>query len=264
VSGIRVITEPRVYHVGSQVVDDDELSKFLADEGVSGWVTDSDVGGQKLVEISGRLCYMSFKNPRPGGNSAYINHILESGHGSVLEHAVFNLIIAGVSRGFSHEMVRHRAGFSFSQLSQRYVDESDVAFVVPPALMGGDDTRDPNLHFAYHAWRRSCVFARDCYIDVVYRLGEMFADEPDATARRKKAREAARSVLPNAAETKLFMSGNGRSWRHFLELRGHASADAEMRRVARAVLDVLRTAAPNIFGDYTVTDEGIETPYRKV
>src|ERR1700694_5176206 len=124
---MKIITEPSVYLVGRQAVDDGELSRFLADEGVESWQTDSSVGGEKLVETAGRLCYMSFAKPRPGGNKAYLGHILEVGHGSVLEHEVFNLIFTGVSRSFTHELVRHRAGFGYSQLSQRYVDESDVA-----------------------------------------------------------------------------------------------------------------------------------------
>ena len=99
------------------------------------------MAGQKLVEVAGRLCYTSYARPRPGGNATYIGHILEVGHGSVLEHAVFNFIITGVSRSFTHELVRHRAGWSYSQLSQRFVDESACAFVEPDAI-----AEDPELH----------------------------------------------------------------------------------------------------------------------
>ena len=77
---------------------------------------------------------MSFQRPRPGGNKAYIGHLLEVGHGSVLEHAVFNLLFTGVSRSLTHELVRHRAGFGFSQLSQRFVDESKCSFVEPEVI----------------------------------------------------------------------------------------------------------------------------------
>ncbi len=132
---LKLITEPKVYLVGRQEIDEDELARFLSDEGVESWETDTEFAGQKLVEVAGRTCYMSFAAPRPGGNDAYVDHILSSGHGSVLEHAVFNLVITGVSRSFSHELVRHRAGFGYSQLSQRFVDESKCEFVVPPALL---------------------------------------------------------------------------------------------------------------------------------
>ena len=84
---IRVIREPTVYLMGRQIVNDGELDRFLQDHGVS-WQTDTEVAGEHLTEIAGRLCYMSFARPRPGGNQAYLNHIREVGHGSVLEHAV--------------------------------------------------------------------------------------------------------------------------------------------------------------------------------
>ena len=128
---MQIINEPSVYLVGQQSIDYGELGRFLADESVSEWTTDTDIGAEKLVEVAGRTCYMSFSKPRPGGNKAYIDHILEVGHGSVLEHAVFSLMITGVSRSLTHELVRHRSGFGYSQLSQRFVDESKCAFVLP-------------------------------------------------------------------------------------------------------------------------------------
>ena len=104
---IRVIREPAVYLLGRQTVDDAELDRFLKDHGVA-WQTDTEVAGEYLAEVAGRLCYLSFAKPRPGGNVAYLGHILEVGHGSVLEHAVWNFIFAGISRSLSHELVRHR------------------------------------------------------------------------------------------------------------------------------------------------------------
>src|SRR5438034_11227619 len=89
---------------------------------------------------------MSFAKPRTGGNQAYIGHILEVGHGSVLEHAVWNLIITGVSRSFTHELIRHRAGFGYSQLSQRYVDESEASYVEPDCIAD-----DPECHAIFEA-----------------------------------------------------------------------------------------------------------------
>src|SRR5262249_10324539 len=114
---IRILREPVVYLVGRQVVDDAFLERFLADHGVI-WQTDTEVAGERLVEVAGRVCYMSFAKPRPGGNQAYLGHILEVGHGSVLEHAVWNFIFTGISRTCTHELIRHRAGWGYSQLSQ--------------------------------------------------------------------------------------------------------------------------------------------------
>src|SRR5262245_1784193 len=109
---IRVIRDPSVYLVGRQVVEHAAVDQFLADHGVS-WKSDTEVGGEYLSEIAGRLCYLSYAKPRPGGNKTYLNHILEVGHGSVLEHAAWNLIFTGISRSCTHELVRHRAGWGF-------------------------------------------------------------------------------------------------------------------------------------------------------
>jgi thymidylate synthase ThyX len=111
-NSIHVLREPTVYLVGRQTVSDAEVERFLSDHGVS-WQTDTEVAGEYLVETAGRICYMSFARPRPGGNKAYIGHILEVGHGSVLEHAAWNMVFTGISRSLSHELVRHRAGWGY-------------------------------------------------------------------------------------------------------------------------------------------------------
>ena len=99
------------------------------------WKGDSS-DGEKLAEFAGRICYMSQHNPAGRTTQEYLENILRQGHGSVFEHAVYVLLIEGISRSCSHELVRHRAGFGYSQLSQRYVDESHAAFVMPPAIIG--------------------------------------------------------------------------------------------------------------------------------
>ncbi|VTS03238.1 fad-dependent thymidylate synthase : Thymidylate synthase ThyX OS=Frankia symbiont subsp. Datisca glomerata GN=thyX PE=3 SV=1: Thy1 [Gemmata massiliana] len=251
-TGIRVITEPSVYVLGKQTVDDAELDRFLADHGVS-WESDSEVAGEVLTETAGRVCYMSFAKPRPGGNAAYLTHIKEVGHGSVLEHAVWNLLLTGVSRSLTHELVRHRAGFGFSQLSQRYVDESVAEYVEPDII-----ANDPELHAI---WLETVKQSHAAYVKLAEALNTKLADPAAATAamlpanadrttRRKTARQAARSVLPNATETKIFITANARALRHFFEQRGSAFAEPEIRKLAGAILDVLQKDAPNLFGDY--------------
>src|SRR4051812_14143949 len=89
---IRILREPSVYLVGRQVVDGTEIDRFLADHGVT-WETDTTIAAEYLAEVAGRVCYMSFARPRPGGNKTYLDHILQVGHGSVLEHAAWNFII---------------------------------------------------------------------------------------------------------------------------------------------------------------------------
>jgi thymidylate synthase (FAD) len=258
---MRIIREPSVYMIGRQVIDDAEIERFLGDHGVDSWATDTEVAGEKLMEIAGRVCYMSFAKPRPGGNAAYLHHLLEVGHGSVLEHAVWNFLITGVSRSFTHELIRHRAGFGYSQLSQRYVDESDTDFVEPDCIAA-----DPELHAIWEDSVRQC---QQAYVRLVEGLSRRFESIEDKTARRKLARQAARSVLPNATETKIFVTANARSWRHFLEMRGSVHAETEIRIVAVKIAEILQREAPHAFGDYTFSElpdgtRAIDTPHRKV
>src|SRR5512145_1243737 len=102
-----------------------------------GWIGES-TDGERLAEFAGRLCYMSQRNPANRTTRDYLENIKRQGHGSVLEHATYSLFLEGVSRSLTHELVRHRAGFAYSQLSQRYVDESKASFVVPPAIIGDE------------------------------------------------------------------------------------------------------------------------------
>ncbi len=256
---MRIIREPSVYLVGRQTVDQAEVDRFLAEHGLS-WETDTEVGAEVLCEMAGRVCYMSFGKGRKT-NAEYLGNILSVAHGSVLEHAVWNFLITGVSRSFTHELVRHRAGFGYSQLSQRYVDESTADFVEPECI-----ARDPELHAI---WLESIRQSHEAYCKLVEGLGRIFASEPSATLRRKLARQAARSVLPNATETRIFVTGNARAWRHFIELRANEHAETEIRVVAVRILQRLRREAPNLFGDYTLEPlaDGTfaaRTPNRKV
>ncbi|MCP4589748.1 MAG: FAD-dependent thymidylate synthase [bacterium] len=239
---MRIIHEPRIYLVGCQTTNDTEIDRFLADHDVASWTTDTSVAGEKLCELAGRMCYMSFAKPRPGGNAAYTERLLTVGHGSVFEHAVWNFIITGVSRSFTHELVRHRAGFGYSQLSQRYVDESVADFVEPDCIAS-----DGELH---EVWRSAVEHAQEAYVKLVAGLERSFAKVDDKTLRRKMARQAARSVLPNATETKIFVTANARALRHFIELRANEHAETEIRKVATQMCRLLQREAPNVFGDY--------------
>jgi thymidylate synthase (FAD) len=207
---------------------------------------DPGTDGEKLAEFAGRLCYMSQRNPAGRSTAEYLSNILKQGHGSVFEHAVYVLLIEGVSRSLTHELVRHRAGFGYSQLSQRYVDESESAFVMPPAIQGDLPLEE--------AWQKQVTQAQESYVDAVERLMERYAWVEDKIHRRKMAREAARSVLPNATETKIVVSGNVRAWRTMMELRLGEGAEREIRRLAVKVLETLRAASPAFFADFELYD----------
>lgn len=242
------VTEPKVYLLGRQAVVEEELTRFLDEEGLA-FTTDTDIAAEILNEVAGRTCYMSFGKGRKS-NREYLENILSSKHGSVLEHAVWNLLITGVSRALTHELVRHRAGFGYSQLSQRYVDESEARYVVPPLYQEDETLRAK--------WQQTIECVRKAYADLADATTDYVQQkhpEMSPRDRRKWARQAARSILPNACETKIFVTGNSRAWRHFLELRGSVHADAEIRLLAVEICKVLKRESPNIFPDLELVDE---------
>jgi thymidylate synthase (FAD) len=224
------------------------------------WIGES-TDGERLSEFAGRLCYMSQRNPASRSTREYIENIKRQGHGSVLEHATYSLLLEGVSRSLTHELVRHRAGFAYSQLSQRYVDESEANFVVPPAIIG-----DERLETG---WREQIESAQRTYVMLVEELMKRYAWVADKVHRRKMAREGARGVLPNSTETKIVVTANARAWRTMLELRSSEGAELEIRRVAVAVLRVLSAEAPALFSDFEIYEaadrrEAARVAYHKV
>ena len=208
-----------------------------------------------MAEIPARLCYMSYGKGRTD-ISAFINNILQHKDGSVLEHINYGFTFTGVSRSLTHELVRHRAGFAYSQRSQRFVDESGALFVEPPVLL------QPGMEKARAEFIRAVEQASESYNRMVEVIDESLPRKGfvRATERRKAVRQAARSVLPNATETKIFVTGNVRAWRHFIEMRASAYADNEIRRLAIMVLKLLQKEAPLLFGDFEISrmDDGNE------
>src|SRR5947208_1209834 len=226
-------------------------TQFQAPPGVP-WSTDAE-GGQALAEFAGRACYQSWSKPNPATatNAGYLAHILEVGHFSVLEHGVVTFYFTGVSRSFTHELIRHRH-FSYSQLSQRYVPERQAAMVEPDVIAD-----DPELHKKFVEATEASVRA---YTELLEGLEQRFADVPNATLPRKQARQAARAVLPNATETRIVVTGNYRAWRHFIAMRATEHADVEIRELAVACLRELQRVAPNVFADFEISrlDDGTQ------
>jgi thymidylate synthase (FAD) len=218
------------------------MTRFFKPESVE-WSTDSDCGSQQLVEFAGRACYQSWHNPAGRTNLEYIENMLDHGHLSVIEHASASFYLTGISRSLTHELIRHRH-FSFSQMSQRYVPEANAQMVEPRAIAD-----DPEAHAAFEQAVRQ---AQDAYSTINALLEQQYKDVPDRTLRRKLARQAARSVLPNATETRMVLTGNFRAFRHFFRMRTSEHADVEIRALALKLLRILQQEAPAIFGDYVI------------
>lgn len=254
-----LIAEPKVYLVTKPSVDWEQVEAFLADEGVPG-VSESIRAGDDqsaaIAEVSARLCYMSYGRGRRDIRD-FINNLLRSKDGSVFEHINYGFAFTGVSRSLTHELVRHRAGFAFSQRSQRYVDEAGGRFVVPPALAIDDDERmSSGTSEAMDILEDALANASRSYDALVKSLHNAIPREQfeSATDHRKAVRQTARAVLPNATETKIFVTANVRAWRHFIEMRAAVFADREIRNLAIMVLDVLQREAPLLFGDFIIDE----------
>lgn len=213
------------------------------------WMIDGDGrNGENLVEFAGRACYQSWEKPnaRTATVQGYINHILEVAHLSVLEHASATFYFEGISRSCTHELVRHRH-LSYSQLSQRYVDSSETAFVMPPEAVGD--------HVLEQLIMLAAVDELEAYEAIMERLEVLLADaDGSRTDKRKRARQTARAILGNFTETKIVVTGNYRAWRHFVHMRASAGADTEIRHLAILTLRKLQEVAPAVFNDFIISD----------
>ena len=162
--------------------------------------------------------------------AAFIEETLRSGHASPIEHVSFSFAITGVSRALTHQLVRHRIA-SFSQQSQRYVDGSDFACIVPPNI-----AKDP---IAMGIFEQCMSEIGETYRVLKARLEEL--------GHAKKAAEDARFVLPQAAETRIVVTMHGRSLLNFFEHRCCLRAQWEIRGMAEQMLAICRRELPSVF-----------------
>jgi thymidylate synthase (FAD) len=223
----------------------------------------------QLVKLAGQLCYMSFGPDRTRNLDTvkYIHNLVASGHGSVLEHPNVSILFYGVSRSLTHELVRHRAGFGYSQLSQRYVDGTRLRFVERPEYQA-----DRELHekFEEEIDRQAGLYEETAQILLARqeRGGEILSGETKRD-RRKKVNQAARSVLGNHAEAPIIATANLRAWRHMLSMRAAEHAEVEIRRAAYRAFLCLAMLDPIVFGDFKIMEyadgtKGVTTFYPKV
>lgn len=273
--GVPYLIKPGVVLLGRPQVRVDGLSGFL--EGFAlplrfpEYVDDptSLPDGTQLCKIAGQVCYMSFGPKRTFNEQAtrYFDNLKSSGHGSVLEHASFSLLLYGVSRSLTHELVRHRAGMSFSQTSQRYVSGKVLRFVERPEYQ-----QDEELHTQFENRIERAAAEYAALTERLLELQREGVSILSADVRRdlrKKVQQTARSVLPNETEAPIVVTANARAWRHIIEMRADAHAEVEIRTLAVRVFLCLYLVDPILFSDYTVKQlpDGtytVVTEYRKV
>lgn len=254
---------PKVYLIGHTKIDWDTLELYLKDTGNEEFLDSIDqahVDGCSNFEILcsfyAKLCYKSL---RLGENKNVtkirdiknnFQGVVDSGHGSVLEHINFNFVITGCSRVFTHELVRHRVGTAFSQTSGRYVALDEIDIVLPPELeevyfdqppeIGGkqmkekwsvaDDMRLLSDEISVRAgiWR-----------DMLIKPGMSFTD-------KKRLTSAMRRLAPNGQTNEIGFSVNLRSLRHILLMRTNRHAEWEIRYVFDQVYKIFKNRYPNL------------------
>jgi thymidylate synthase (FAD) len=259
-------TTPAVFLIARPSLDVDGMAGYLREVGGESWLRGrldesggEPNGGELLVEFAGRACYRSWE---PGLNPnvtkvrtdqrEYFANILRSAHGSVLEHASYSLVFRNVSRVFTHELVRHRAGSAFSQESLRYVRLTDIGFRVAPAL---EPVRERVLAIVEQLEEFQVSAARELGIE----------DDGVPFHVKKEVTSALRRLAPIGLSTDIIWTANARTLRHVIEMRTAEGAEEELRMVFDRVAQLMRTEAPGLFQDFVRQDDGSWVPeYRKV
>ena len=250
------LTKPEVRLVARPQIDWEGLYTYV--ESVSGnseWVgskianraDEAAPAAEELVEAAGRVCYRSWE---PGLNPSvtrvrtdradYLENILSSGHGSVLEHAQFSFAFRHVSRVVTHELVRHRAGTAVSQESMRYVRLDDITFWLPDWAKDDQVLMDA---IKSHMLREE-GFQK-------WLAGYFKLDEPGTTFEEKKSKTSfMRRFAPHGVATDLIWSANIRALRHIIETRTALGAEEEIRLVFGKVAKIMQTECPLLFADF--------------
>jgi thymidylate synthase (FAD) len=177
----------------------------------------------------------------------YLGNLLASLHGSVLEHASFSFVFRHVSRVFTHELVRHRAGSAFSQESLRYVRLTDIGFRVPPAL---EPVRDQVVSLVEQLEEFQVSAAEALGLD----------DEGVPFSVKKEVTSALRRLAPIGLSTDIVWTANLRTLRHVIEMRTSPGAEEELRLVFDRVAEIMQAEVPGLFQDFQRSEDGAWRP----
>jgi len=255
--------KPEVLVIGESCANDDELIEYFDHIGAMDWFDDNlydnlDIGGQVLSEVYSRSCYKSFGvglNPNitkiREGNAEHLKNVIESGHGSVLEHCMVNFMFCDVSRVFTHELVRHRVGVAISQESLRYVRLTELKCFDFPRLK--EELTDEE-----EKWFREIVEETFKYLEMIQMLmtRKFNLDDEKSFAKKKKLTSRMRRLAPLGLLTNIGWSANLRTLRHVIPLRTHKSAEEEIRLVFASVGGLMKEKYPNVFFDMEWVGDG--------
>lgn len=229
------------------------LNGFDADWDVEDYIEDRHTAdgcpladGADLAMVAGQLCYLSFgaKRTRRADAKGYFDKtVRDGGHGSIIEHANYSVLFYGCGRDFTHELVRHRAGMAYSQVSQRYVSGKLLRFVERAEFQS-----DRDQHAAFEARIDETRRTYDRLAEQLRRIIPVEGLTP--TEARKAVNQTARACLSNEVEAPILATGNARAWRHIIHMRASKHADTPIRRAIYQLGCALIAMEPEIFGDF--------------
>ena len=220
------------------------------------WVPRSCLEADALAEMAGRLCYKSWKaydgTPNTNaniarvreGNASYIGNIIDSGHGSVLEHINFTFACVGVSRVFTHELVRHRAGCAYSQESLRYCRLQDLQVVLPD-----DDYLTPEA-------RKDAIAALTELKKAIAKIDDSLIAPHKSFAVKKRLTSWLRRIAPIGVSTNIIFTANMRALRHMICTRTSVHAEVEIREAFALIAKKVRLQCPSLMQDLYADDQG--------
>lgn len=278
-NGTPYLKQPGVIMIAKPEIKLENVKEFLAgyQNEFENYLNDPDqlTNGTQLIKFSAQLCYMSFGPKRTWNKDAdkYFENIMSSGHGSVLEHSYYTFLLYGVSRSLTHELVRHRAGFAYSQQSQRYVSGKLIRFVERPEFQ-----KDENLHRLFEERIDRIKNEYQKLYDLLQEKREELKilnpstkedDKHLQTELRKKINQTARSLFTNETEAPIVVTANIRAWRHTIEMRANNYAETEIRELFFRIFLCLALVEPILFQDYQIVQYedgiwGVTTSWKKV
>lgn len=273
------LVSPKVYCIGRSIVDCNAIREWLSDLGVSKdrvtalMIESANNPTESIVALAGRRCYNSYE---PGLNpnvtkvrtdfSEYIENILNSGHGSVTEHIYVSFALEGVSRVFTAEMNRHRAGVGISEASMRYIRFEDIGFWMPESIKESPvskecDNQDDIPSLSIKKIKTQAIFkesfqqAEDAYKKLLSIWSEEL-EEGSSFTQKKALTSMMRRIIPMGVSTGGVWTANLRAWRHIVRMRTEKFAEEEIRLVLGMIYDQLSVICPNILIDSEKKEDG--------
>lgn len=243
------LVRPEVFLISAPKLDWEEVRRYLKKVDGEEWAdrVQGQPDGENLVEFGGRLCYRSWK---PGLNAnvskvrenshEYLGNILSSGHGSVTEHANYSFVFHNVSRVFTHEQVRHRAGVAVSQESMRFVRLTDIPFWFPEWARGDQELMDRSIRLLHEMEKHQLWMADHFGLD----------DQGVPFSEKKHKTSFMRRFAPDGVATGMLCTINIRALRHIVYMRTALGAEEEIRLVMDEVAKKALVATPSLMQDY--------------